>query len=101
MSQIEKYSASYYILADTDILSYSGEQVAVDEDLYDYMRYHVKRPIAKIDGGHYEVHPEWGIPRDTVAIPSDMDSDLEHVLLAKDEKALDLVMGGDLPSDGS
>lgn len=98
MSEIERYSSEYYILADTDILAYSGDQIAVGPDLYEYLRSYVRSPMAKISGGHYAIEQEWGIPSETLAVPQSIDADpedMDHVLVPENQRTFDLLMGGE------
>lgn len=99
MARLDDYSAAYYLMDGVDVLPYSGEKVAIDDELMAYLTHHVRKPILKLDGGHHVAHNEWGVPADTVAVPREIDvSDRDHVLLAKDDTALDLVMGNQLDS---
>lgn len=59
---------------------------------------HVATPILKIGGTHKYPHAEQSMLHDAVAVPDSLDYQEEApLLLAKDEKAVDLVLSG---SDG-
>lgn len=97
MTELENYSSRYYILADTDILPYNGDNVAVDDELYEYLLEYVRSPIAKVNGGHYKIQPEWGVPPHTVALPDTWNAhDRDHLLIAKRRETMDVLMSDGL-----
>lgn len=108
-AHVDNYSGSYF-LVHCDVLPYGGERVVVPRDLYAKLSELVRRPVLRVDSGHYAAFHEWGIPGGTVAVPDEVYNDgLDHVLLAKDDHALELIhdndvlaeaAGGDLPNNG-
>lgn len=94
---IEEYSASYFMLPSASVMPYSGEKVAAGHDYAAELGQFVRRdPVIKLDNGHYFLKSEYGIPPDTIAVPSDsdIDTDTEVVLMAHDDTTTELRQRG-------
>lgn len=90
---IEPFSAGYYAV-DAEILSFTGEKVATDHELFEDMASVVEEPLLKLGTGHYWAMPEYGIPPDTVAVPDDIEQSADTPLLAKPAQVSRLTGGG-------
>jgi hypothetical protein len=85
---IEDFSSGYYIV-DADVVPYGGERVAAADDFFEVLKNKAPYPLLKLDNEHYMVHPQHGIPSETVAVPDYVSAeDAEPVLLAKDGETL-------------
>lgn len=89
---ISDFSAGYY-LVDAQVLPFSGERVTVGEDVAAALTRYATAPILKLGAGHYHVQKQRTIPAEVIAIPDYVEmAEDEEPLLAKDERALELML---------
>ena len=64
-----KQFSDYYSVLDVDVKKYSGEKAAVHPILYEKLQMHAHPVIVLIDGEHYLVTIDAGVPKNTLAVP--------------------------------
>lgn len=95
---ITEFSDRYYLLPNYEYRPYSGDVIGADESLLQVTGRFTQQPLVKCDGGHYWLQRQWGIPSQTIAVPQDIEADLEErVLLAKQDTAEQLFEQGLVP----
>lgn len=95
----EQFSDSYMLFPEVSVEEYGGETVAAPHDLVGHMlRFVERRPLLKLGNGHYWLYGEYGLPRNTVAVPNDSQiptgEEDAPVLLAEDDSTTQLMLTG-------
>lgn len=92
---IADFSQSYYVLPQHGYEEYTGDVVGADIELMHALSRFTQQPLVKIATSHYWLKPQWGIPAQTIAVPDDIDEDLNaEVLIAKRRAARQLLDQG-------
>lgn len=67
-SDIADFSEEYYLI-EPEVVEFSGEEVVVCEEYYDFLTEFSNPPTVKLGSAHYELDYKWGIPHKTIAVP--------------------------------
>lgn len=71
MFQLEDFSAGYWLAPTIRVTTYSGKRAIIQDDLYDELveeTGHVEI-VGATGSRHFELHPEYHIPANLVALP--------------------------------
>jgi len=94
-TQIEPFSSGYLLVPEATAVEYTGKHVVVPNKMHDdFAEVAAGPPVLRLSSGHYRAHGEWGVPSNTVAVPSaQFHKNGEEILLAKNpEHVEDIVL---------